>query len=110
MAVTSEFSPIAGIGTAVTAVGTAVPNGKVRVLIGLRVANALLDQPITASIYIRRGGQDYPFTPGPLIPAGGSIEALASSKFVMNAGDQIFAKSTAAASLFVFPSFDEDAP
>ena len=110
MAVTSEFSPFAGIGAAVAPVGTAVGNGKVRVLIGLRITNGKLDQPITASVYIRRGGQDYPFVPGALVPAGGSIEGLASSKFVMIAGDQIVAKSSVDASLFVFPSFDEDVP
>jgi len=107
MALKSEYAK--GIGTVLTKVGTTVPAGQVRTLIGVRVGNQLLGQPITAEVYIRRAGTDIPVVPGALIPAGGAIEALASSKMVMIAGDEMYAKSNAATSLTVFPSFDEDA-
>lgn len=99
------------IGTTRVTVGNMIGSNLVRTLIGLRCTNQKLDQPITAEVYIRKeAGEYYPIMSGVLIPAGGGVEALASSKIVLVTGDTLYARSSVDASLTIIASFDEDTP
>lgn len=88
------------VGTTLTQVGAyAVPSGGSATLIGATLANISGSQ-ITADITLRNsGGTDTRIVLGAPIPAGGTLSFGGNFKVVMEVGDRIMVRSSAASSL-----------
>lgn len=99
------------VGTTLTQVGGyAVTTGGSATLIGATVANRTAS-PITCDIYLRTSGAvDTAIVVGAPVPVGGSLMFGGAMKIVMEVGDRIMVRSSAAASADVILSMLEVTP
>ena len=74
-------------------------------VIGIRCCN-ILTTSITISVYIVKGAANYYLAKDASIPPGGSIELIqGGAKIVMEDGDDLYAVSSDASSLYIFTSY-----
>lgn len=99
------------IGTTLTQVGGyAVPASGTATLIGVLVSNKSVN-PVTVDVYLRTSGAvDTAIVVGAPVPVGGSLAPVGVSKVVMETGDRIMVRSSAATSVDAILSMLEVTP
>jgi hypothetical protein len=99
---TTLFTNYATKGVGTTAAAVITPDataGAQTTLTGMSCANTT-NLPVTASVFITRGGQDYYIVKGATVPAGGTMTVAGwDQKIVLQAGDVVKAQSSTATSI-----------